>query len=155
MQEKDKYKSSKSYYILSRTTNEVAAALVDDPRIRLLLSFLLSRARNSSAIAQIPTPPHSRWEAGPNGGYGDVRMEREGLSRWCVGPTWHWDGGCMSKPLNVGQNSLAPAQVLKVNSFDSWGTGTRPFCIWGLKLDWHNSWGAKSGLNPSLFSFYP
>ena len=33
-----------------------------------------------------------------------------------------------SKPLNVGQNSLAPAQVLKVNSFDSWGTSTRRFC---------------------------
>ena len=33
-----------------------------------------------------------------------------------------------SKPLNVGQNSLAPAQVLKVNGFDSWGTSTRRFC---------------------------
>ena len=33
-----------------------------------------------------------------------------------------------SKPLNVGQNSLIPAQVLKVNGFDSWGTGTRRFC---------------------------
>ena len=32
-----------------------------------------------------------------------------------------------SKPFNVGQNSLAPAQVLKVNGFDRWGTGTRWF----------------------------
>ena len=33
-----------------------------------------------------------------------------------------------SKPLNVGQNSLVPAQVLKVNGFDSSGTDTRRFC---------------------------
>ena len=32
-----------------------------------------------------------------------------------------------SKPLNVGQNSFSPAQVLKVNGFDSWGTCTRRF----------------------------
>ena len=32
-----------------------------------------------------------------------------------------------SKPLNVGQNSLVSAQVLKVNGFDSCGTGTRRF----------------------------
>ena len=36
-----------------------------------------------------------------------------------------------SKPLNVGQNSLARAQVLKVNGFDSWGTGTDGFVVDG------------------------
>ena len=33
-----------------------------------------------------------------------------------------------SKPLHVGQNSPARAQMLKVNGFDSWGITTRRFC---------------------------
>ena len=32
-----------------------------------------------------------------------------------------------SKPLNVDQNSIAPAQVLKVNGFDSCDTSTKRF----------------------------
>ena len=63
--------------------------------------------------------------------------EEEGGNEWVMrGP--HMSLGCRpasyvmvnasvawSKPLNVGQNGFAPAQVLKVNGFDNWGTGTR------------------------------
>jgi len=44
-----------------------------------------------------------------------------------------------SKPLNIGQNSFAPVQVLKVNGFDNWGTSIRRFCSWGSKLDFMKS----------------
>ena len=67
------------------------------------------------AIAVASSPPLSPSRT-------QEREEREG-QHGMVNASVAW-----SNPLHVGQNSLVRIQLLKVNGFDSWGTGIRRFC---------------------------